>query len=95
MAIVLEGRSFLGSLRDSIRMAAAILLPTIVVVGIPVLLAYPLDYLAGRSDLFLTKFRPELVTGVLLAKIVAELVLGFLLVGAVTRLYLWRRREEA
>ncbi len=95
VAIVLEGRSFLGSLRDSIRMAAAILLPTIVVVGVPVLLAYPLDYLAGRSDLFLTKFRPELVTGVLLAKIVAELVLGFLLVGAVTRLYLWRRREEA
>ncbi len=95
VAIVLDGRGFLGSIRDSVRMAAKILLPTIVVVGIPVILAYPLDYLAGRSDLFLTKFRPELVTGVLLAKIVAELVLGFLLVGAITRLYVWRRREGA
>jgi hypothetical protein len=95
VAVVLEGRSFLRSLRDSVGTAAKLFVPTLVVVGIPVLLAFPLDYLTERSDLFLTKFRPELMTGVLFAKILAELVLGFLLVGAVTRIYLFRRGETA
>jgi len=94
VGIVLEGWGFLGSIRHSAGVAAALFVPTVVLVGLPVFLVFPLDYLAECSNLFLTKLRPELMTGVLFLKIAAELVLTFLLVGAVTRVYLWRCREE-
>ena len=88
--IVLEGHKFLPALRDSIRVAARTFLPTLIVVAIPMVLLYPLSFVSQRSDLFLSKLRPEMVFAILSARIVGELVLGFLLAGAVTRLFLWR-----
>ncbi len=91
--ILLEGKGALGSLGASVRTSLALFLPTMVVLAVSVLVAYPFDYLAGRGDLFLSRFRPELMSGVLVAKILVEALVSFVLVGAVTRLFLWRREE--
>ncbi len=92
--VVLERRGWARALGDSIRLALRTAFPTLLVVGIPVLLLYPIDYLSGRADLFLTRLRPDLIGTILLVKIVLEAVLGFVLVGAITRLFLWRLEEE-
>ena len=92
--LVLKGRPWAQSLGESTRTALRLALPTLLVVGIPVLLLYPFDYLTGRADLFLTKLRPDLIGSVLFVKIVLEAVLGFFLVGATTRLFLWRTEEK-
>lgn len=88
--IVLEGHKLLPALRDSIRVTLRTFLPTLLVVGIPLALLYPLSFLSQKTDLFMGKLRPETMVAILSARIVGELVLGFLLAGAVTRLFLWR-----
>lgn len=88
--IVLEGHKVLPALRDSVRVTARTFLPTLIVVGIPITLLYPLSYVTQRGELFLGKLRPEMLVGVLSLSIVGELVLSFLLAAAVTRLFLWR-----
>ena len=93
-AIVIEGRGLLAALRQAAGLFLALSLATLVVVGVPVFLNYPLDYLGERSDWFLGKFSPELMAGLLAVKILWEMVLSFLLVGAVTRLFVWRRGLE-
>ena len=91
--VVIEGRNALSSLAASVRMFWTMGWTTFVVVLVPVLLLYPLEYLTERGDLFLFQFRPELLAWLLVARILLELVFSFLLVGAVTRLFLWRREE--
>ena len=91
--VVLDGRGFLASLGRSVKMMGALWVTTLCVMAVPVVLIYPLEYLTERADLFMFKFRPELMTVVLLLRILAELVLSFLLVGAITRVYIWRREE--
>jgi hypothetical protein len=92
--LVLKGRTWRQSLGESVRMALRLALPTLLVVGIPVVLLYPLDYMTGRTDLFLVKLRPDLIGTVLFVRILLEAILGFFLVGATTRLFLWRTEEK-
>jgi len=91
--VVLGGRGFLPALGGSVKMMGSMVIATLCVMAVPVLAIYPLEYLTERADLFLFKFRPELLSVVLLARIVAEIFLSFVLVGAVTRLFVWRREE--
>jgi hypothetical protein len=91
--IVLRGRSVLAAIRDSIRLAWRTLLPTFLLIAIPTLLLYPINYLTGRPDLIADKFRPETMVGILGVKIALEVILGFLLVGAITRVFLYRLEE--
>ncbi len=91
--VVLDGRGFLSSLGRSVKLMGSMWVSTLAVMAIPVVMIYPFEYLTERADLFLFKFRPEMMTVVLVVRIVVEVVLSFLLVGAVTRLYLWRREE--
>jgi hypothetical protein len=88
--VVLEGHRILPALRDSIRVTVRTFLPTLIVVGVPILLLFPLNYLSRRVDLFATKLTPEGVAAVLVMSIALEIPLGFLLVGAITRLFVWR-----
>ena len=88
--VALEGHRIGPALRDSIRVTARTFLPTCIVVGAPVLVLFPLNYLEQRLDLFATKLVPEALTGVVLLGIAIEIPLGFLLVGAITRLFVWR-----
>ncbi len=92
--IILQGRTWTRSLGESVQTALRLVLPTLLVVGIPVLLLYPLDYLTGRTDLFLIKLRPDLIGAVLFVRIVLEAIFGFFLVGTTTRLFLWRTEEK-
>ena len=62
--------------------------------SIPILLKYPLTWIAGRSDIFIRKFQPETVTAVLGTELIVELILSFLFVGTVTFYFLWRQQEE-
>ena len=91
--ILLRGRGILGSLRESIRLAGSTLVSTFLVIGIPALLLYPLNFIASRGDLFVTKFRPETVTALIVLQIGLEILLGFLIVGAVTRIFLYQTEE--
>ena len=88
--VVLRDNSAFAAIRNSVLVTARIFLPTLIVVALPALLLFPLTYLAGRVDLFVTKLRPETVVAILTARVVAEVFLSFLVVGAITRLFLWR-----
>lgn len=88
--IVLERAGLWTAIRDSFRVTAKTLLPTLLLVGVPVLLLYPFGYLSERVDIFATKVAPETLAGLLLTRIGFEFVLSFLLVGAITRLFVWR-----
>ena len=90
-AVVIEGRGIGAALWGSVRLFGLLFVATLVVVGIPVALNYPLGYLTERPDWFLNKFTPELLGIVLALKVVWEMLLSFVLVGAVTRLFVWRR----
>jgi hypothetical protein len=88
--VMLQGHRAFSAVRDSVRVTVRTFLPTVLLVAIPILLLYPLNYLAQRADLVVLKLRPEGIVGVLAAYIASVVLLGFLLVGAVTRLFLWR-----
>lgn len=93
--IVLRGRSAVSAIGSSISLAWRTFLTTFLLVAIPVLLIFPLDYATGRSDWMIGKFRPELVVWILGLEILAELVLGFILVGAVTRIFIYQVEETS
>jgi hypothetical protein len=88
--IVLRGHRVLTALRDSIRVTVRTLVPTLLIVAVPIVFLFPLDYVLDRPDLFATKLNPETTVGILGVRIVADMILSFLLVGAVTRLFMWR-----
>jgi hypothetical protein len=88
--VMLEGHSAFPALRDSVRVTVRTFLPTVLLVAIPLLLLYPLNYLAQRVDLVVLKLRPEGIIWVLSAYIASVTLFGFFLVGALTRLFLWR-----
>lgn len=88
--VVLIGHKLGPAFRDSIRVALRTFLPTALVVALPALLLFPLSYAGSRVDLVASKFRPEVIVGVLCAQVALEILATFLLVGAVTRLFLWR-----
>lgn len=88
--IVLRAAGPIHALRNSVRVTKSTFLPTLIVVGLPILIVFPFHYIVGRTDLFITRFSPETIAGVVVARSIVELVLGFLLVGAITRLFLWR-----
>jgi hypothetical protein len=91
--IILRGQRSLPAIGKSLRLSSATLVPTFLLVAIPVVLLYPLGFLTSRGDLFVSKFRPEAVTGLLVLQIALELLLGFVLVGAITRLFLYQTEE--
>jgi hypothetical protein len=88
--IVLQGHRLLPAIRDSVRVSLRTFLPTVMIVGVPLLLLFPLGYLSGRGDLFVTKLQPDTIGALLTVRVLSEIVLGFFLIGAVTRLFLWR-----
>jgi hypothetical protein len=88
--VVLVGHKIGPAFRDSIRVTIRTFLPTALVVAVPALLLFPLSYAGSRVDLVASKFRPEVIVGVLCTEIAVEVLATFLLVGAVTRLFLWR-----
>ncbi|MBD3235463.1 MAG: hypothetical protein GF330_02020 [Candidatus Eisenbacteria bacterium] len=88
--IVLMGEGPGAAVRDSVRVAGHTFPPTLLVVGVPALLFFPLSYLAGRVDLIAGKLSPEVMAGLVIAQILLGILLTFFVVGAVTRLFLWR-----
>ena len=88
--VVLIGHKIGPAFRDSIRVTLRTFLPTALVVALPAVLLFPLSYIGSRTDLIASKFRPEVIVGVLCAQLVVEILATFLLVGAITRLFLWR-----
>lgn len=88
--VVLMGHKIGPAFRDSFRVTLRTFLPTLLVVALPALLLFPISYAGSRVDVIASKFRPEVVVGVLGAQIALEILATFLLVGAATRLFLWR-----
>jgi hypothetical protein len=88
--IVLMGHRLWPAIRDSVRVAIQTFVPTLVVVGVPVLLVFPFSYATTRVDLIMGKFRPEIAAGLVCMQLVCQVIATFLLVGAVTRLFMWR-----
>ena len=93
--ILLRNERALKAVADSFRITRSTFLPTFVLVALPAVLLYPLSFLDSRADLFVTKFRPEAVTGLILLQIVLEILFGFLLVGATTRIFIYQTEEAA
>ncbi len=93
--ILLRREGPLKGMVDSFRLTKSTFIPTFVIVALPALLLYPLSFLDSRADLFVTKFRPEAVGGLVLLQIVLELLFGFLLVGATTRIFIYQTEEAA
>jgi len=93
--VLLRNEHAFKAVADSCRLTLATFVPTVVLVGLPAVLMYPLSFLDSRGDLFVTKFRPEAVTGLMLVQIVLELLFGFLLVGATTRIFIYQTEEAA
>lgn len=88
--IVLMGSKAFAAVRDSFRVTLRTFLPTMFVVAIPVVLLFPLNYAAGRADLIVEKFRPEMMGTLLAVHMLLQMILIFLVVGAATRLFVWR-----
>lgn len=88
--VVLMGHRIWPAIRDSVRVTLRTFLPTVIVVGIPVVLLFPFSYASGRVDLVANKLRPEVLVGLLSAQVVCQILVTFFLVGAITRLFLWR-----
>jgi hypothetical protein len=93
--ILLRNERPLKAVADSFRLARSTFLATFVIVALPALLLYPLSFLDSRGDLFVTKFRPEALTGLILIQIFLELLVGFVLVGATTRIFIYQTEEAA
>ena len=93
--VLLRNERALKAVADSIRLSGSTFVPTFVIVALPAVLLYPLSFLDSRADLFVTKFRPEAVTGLILVQIVLELLFGFLVIGAVTRIFIYQTEEAA
>jgi hypothetical protein len=91
--IVLKGHRIWPAIRDSVRVFSRTLLPTLIAVGVPTLLLFPFSYAGGRADFIATKFKPEVVAGLLGVTVAVEVLVTFLLVGSVTRLFVWRMEE--
>jgi len=88
--IVLKGHGIWPAVRDSVRVTARTLLPTLIAVGVSALLHFPFSFASGRVDLIAGKLKPEVIAGLLAVQIGVQLLVTFLLVGAATRLFLWR-----
>jgi hypothetical protein len=93
--ILLRNERALKAVADSFRLTRSTFLPTFVIVALPALFLYPLSFLDSRADLFVTKFRPEAVAGLILIQILLEILFGFLLVGATTRIFIYQTEEAA
>ena len=88
--IVLMGHGAGRALRDSLRVAGRTLPPTLLIVGVPAVIFFPLSYLTGRVDLIAGKLNPEVMAGILVVQIGFGILLTFFVIGAITRLFLWR-----
>ena len=93
--ILLRNEHALRAVGDSMKLTRSTFVPTFVLVALPAVLLYPLGFLSSRSDLFLNKFRPEALAGIILLQIFLELLFGFLLVGAITRIFIYQTEEAA
>ena len=93
--VLLRNQHALKAVASSCKLTLATFIPTFVLVALPAVILYPLSFLDSRGDLFVTKFRPEAVTGLILLQIVLELLFGFLLVGATTRIFIYQTEEAA
>ncbi|MCK4414021.1 MAG: hypothetical protein KAY32_10785 [Candidatus Eisenbacteria sp.] len=88
--IVLLGHRIGPAIRDSVRVTLRTLFPTLIAVGIPLLLLFPFSYVTGRVDLLAGQLRPELIATLLGLQVVCQMLVTFFLIGGVTRLFLWR-----
>jgi hypothetical protein len=93
--ILLRREHALRAVADSMKLTRSTFVPTFVLVALPAVLLYPLGFLTSQTDLFVSKFRPEALAGIILVQIVLELLLGFLLVGAITRIFIYQTEEAA
>lgn len=88
--IVLFNHRLGPAIRDSLRVTLRTLIPTLLAVGVPLVLLFPFSYLTTRVDLLAGQLRPELIAILLIGQIFIQMLVSFLLVGGVTRLFLWR-----
>lgn len=84
--IVLAGHGIWPAIRDSVRVTARTFIPTFLVVGIPVVIMFPISYMTRGA----ARLKPEMVANLLGLGLVVQLILTFFLVGAITRLFVWR-----
>jgi len=91
--IVLGGRNVVQALGGAVSSGMKLFIPTFLLVLVPAVIQFPFSYLGGRADLFVTKFRPEVMAGMLGTEIVIETMLSFFLAGTVTYLFLWREES--
>ena len=92
--MMLRGQSLGAALKSSVRFTGRNLVPTVILVAIPVLIKYPISWLQGRSDMFVSKFKPEALAAVLWADIAVEMVLTFLMIGTLTFFFLWKQEAN-
>ncbi len=88
--MLIAGHRALPAVRDSFRVAARTFLPTMLVLTLALILLLPFWYAGLRVDFLVSRFRPEVVTGLLVAQFVTQMLATFLAVGAITRLFMWR-----
>ena len=92
--ILIKGENVLSAARNSFRLTARTFLPTFLIVAAPALIQLPLSFLTNQASVLGDKFRPEMVSVLLVSGIGLQLLLGFFLVGAVTRVFLLRLEER-
>jgi hypothetical protein len=92
--VVIRGSGIVAALRNSLRVAASTWLTTFLILAVPVLLLYPLDFATSRGSFFLSKFRPEGIAALLALRIGLEMLVGFTIVGAITRVFLYQPEES-
>ncbi len=93
-AIIILKRNIIGAFSSTFSLFGKMPIFSFFIALIPYLFTVPFQLLAGRSDMIVSKFAPELVFYILLAGIIVEMIVNFVFTGALTRLISEEFEEE-
>lgn len=84
-AVIVYKNSFLQAFKTSISIFARVPIFSFFLALIPYLLTVPTTYLAGKSDVIISKFSPELVFYILAVGLFVDMIANVIMTGAVVK----------
>ena len=86
--IVLSDQSFIRSIIQTFATFKQNMLTTFVLVAVPTVAYMPASYFAGKANLIITKFSPEMIATMLGLGILVSLITNYFQINTITRFYI-------
>jgi hypothetical protein len=92
--IILAQEGILPAIRKSFSLFIKSPLVTMLLIAIPNLLRFPLDFLSGKPLLIIDKFNPEIVGVVIGLSILVSVFSNYFMIGTITRFFLIAKEQR-